>query len=246
MRILISESQFRYIITENALLEKIREKYVGEGKPVSEEKFHEITEVSANNTSYIIWMTKMIVDNIILSEDVYKFGGPKGYFTIFDKNKRHFPIKDINQIKTKELVSQFLRKVIEIREMSVDKTGSDVDESKKYVSVSDIKKLENVGINYLGSSLGYQVFEIPNGCKDDEEAYRAYKNILGKCTGRDQGANIDLCTMGSFEYFNDYLTKYSGSSYFVMYNLSDPQSPYQFHYESSQFMDKNDNQLLDG
>jgi hypothetical protein len=241
MKILISESQFRYIITENVLLQKMKEKYVGEGKPVSEEKYLEICTVAANNTQYTIWLTKMVAENVILAEDIYKY---KQYFDIFNKNKQHFPIKDINQIKTKEQVNEFLRKVIEIREMSVDKSGAGVDDSKKYLSVSEIKKLEAVGIKYLGMSEGFQVFQVQPECAGSEEAYKTYKNILGRCMGRDEGASIDICTMGSQSYFDDYLNDYPGSSYFVMYNLSDPQSPYQFHYESSQFMDKNDNDLL--
>ena len=82
-------------------------------------------------------------------------------------------------------------------------------------------------------------------CAGNEEAHKVYKNILGRCKGREEGASIDICTMANFDHFNDYLNNDPGSSYFVMYNLSDPQSPYQFHYESNQFMDKNDNQILD-
>ena len=241
MKIVISESQLRNIISENVLLQNIKDKYVGEGKPVTEQKYQEICVAAANNTQFIIWLTKMVAENIILAEDVYKY---KQYFDIFNKNKQHFPIKDINQIKTKGQVNEFLSKVIEIREISVDKSDKSTDGSKDYVSVSEIKKLEAVGIKYLGMSEGYQVFEVPSSCAGSEEAYKTYKNILGRCKGRDQGASIDICTMGGRDHFEFYLNKYKGSSYFVMYNLSDPNSPFQFHYESSQFMDKNDKDLI--
>jgi hypothetical protein len=49
--------------------------------------------------------------------------------------------------------------------------------------------------------------------------------------------------MAGFDSFREYLNNSPGSSYYVFYNLGDPKSPYQFHYESSQFMDKNDDNI---
>jgi hypothetical protein len=241
MKILISESQLKHIITETTLLDKIKEKYVGDGKVISDEKFNEISLVTNNNIPYTVWLVRMIAENNIPGEDVYKY---KQYFEIFNKNKQHFPIKDINQIKTKDQVREFLRKVIEIREISVKKDDGGIDESKSYVTVSEIKKLESVGIKYLGMSEGYQVFQVTPDCYGNGDSYKQYKNILGRCAGREEGAEIDICTIGSQEHFDQYLEDSPGSSYFVMYNFSDPQSPYQFHYESGQFMDKNDNNLI--
>lgn len=228
------------IVIDEAYIDNIRNKYVGEGKPISEDLFQRISDVTFNKPAIISWMILRIVDGVIKSEDVYKY---KEYLSIFNKHKSLFPITDINQIKTKEQLSEFLRKVIEIRELSVNKTDN-VEEGKNLVSVNEIKKLESVGINYLGMSEGYQVFQVPPECANNEESFKVYKNVLGRCKGRSEGAGIDICTMANIEHFNDYLVSHPGSSYFVMYNLSDPQSPYQFHYESVQFMDKNDNQLI--
>lgn len=49
--------------------------------------------------------------------------------------------------------------------------------------------------------------------------------------------------MASQKHFDDYL---SSGPYYVFFNLNDPKSPYQFHYESNQFMDKNDIDIISG
>ena len=40
--------------------------------------------------------------------------------------------------------------------------------------------------------------------KDNKEAWKAYKTILGKCKGRESGEGIELCTIASFDYFKDF------------------------------------------
>jgi hypothetical protein len=225
-----------------ARLEDIVQKYVGEGKPVSEEKYAEIENVSNGDKNYIMWLIIRIANEVIKDEDVYKY---EDYFKIFTKYKNLFPVKDINQIKTYGDVQDFIKKCVEIREKDVT---SDIktDEFNKdnYVSVGDIQKLSEVGIKYYGMADGYQVFEVPNEAKDNPEAKKRYREILGRCAGRDKGAKISICTMSAGNYFESYLTNFPDSSYFVMFNLGDKNSPYQFHYESGQFMDKNDTDVI--
>lgn len=220
-------------------LEDVQNKYVGEGKPISDELFDEIKDVANNSTQHIIWLIKKVVDKIILPEDVYKY---KKYLTIFERYKLKYPKKNIHDIKTKEDVTDFIGMSMEIDDKinSIEETGS----KENYVSVNEIEKLKSVGIKYLGIEQGYQVFEVPNELKNSEEAYNTYKTILGRCKGRGEtGKGIEICTFGGREHFKEYLTR-DGGSYFVMFNLSDPKSPYQFHFESKQFMDKNDKALL--
>lgn len=230
------------LILESHSLELLKQKYVGEDKPISEEVFKKIEEVCLNKFNLIAWLTVKVANNIILSEDVYKY---KEYFGIFERNKNKFPIKDIHQYKTKDDVQNFINKVIEIREKNVERSSGVESENKEnYVSSGEMDKLESVGIKFLGMSDGYQVFEIPNELKDDEGAWKVYKDVLGRCSGREQGAKIDICTMANVGHFKNGLKNYPGSSYFVIFNLSDPKSPYQIHFESNQFMDKNDSPLL--
>lgn len=228
------------VLLESYDIEKFKEKYVDAGK-VSEDTFNEIQKVSKNKTILIAWLLKKVAENIIKSEDVYKF---EEYLNIFEKNKKEFPIKDISLYKTEDDVKNFIRKCIEIREKNVQLDVAPEGSKENYVSPNDIQKLENVGVKFLGMSDGYQVFEIPNEVKDNEQTWKVYRDILGNCAGREQGAKIDLCTIAGFSNFKGYLSRYPGSSYFLMYNLSDPKSPYQFHFESKQFMDKNNQSIF--
>jgi hypothetical protein len=240
LKLLITESQaqtiFKKIVSEQIDNEKTRQKYVGDDKKVSHEDFHQILEVSGGKPHFVLWLTKSVTEGLILPEDIYKF---KEYFTIFEKNKAKFDIKDIIHYKTKEQIEAFKQKCIEIKESHI-KHKDIIDNKDKYVSLNNIDKLKAVGIKYLGVSEGYQVFEVPNELKGNENAWKVYKNILGKCAGREQGADLSICTFATFDHFNNYLSHYPGSSYFVLYNLGDRLSPYQVHFESAQFMDKDD------
>jgi hypothetical protein len=244
MKLLITENQLKKIIISEARLEDVVQKYVGEGKPVSEEKYNEILGVTHNDKNYTMWLILRIAGGVIKDEDVYKY---EQYFKIFNRYKNLFPIKDINQIKTINDVEDFIKKCVEVREreVKVDDNTKTKFNKDNYVSPSEIQKLDEVGIKYYGMVDGYQVFEVPNESKDNPEAKLRYRNILGRCAGRDMGAKIDICTMSSGKYFEKYLNDHPGSSYFVMFNMGDKNSPYQFHYESGQFMDKNDLNVLD-
>ena len=170
--------------------------------------------------------------------DVYKF---KNYFLIFDKNKKLFSKPDINQYKTSQDVNEFISKAQEIRDREVEITGGDDSSSDGLVTPNEVRKLEAVGIKLLGLQDGYQIFKVPQSLKGNQEGWKIYKEILGRCAGRGTGAQIDICTMASSNYFDQYL---DDGPYYVIFNLNDPKSPYQFHYESSQFMDKNDQSLV--
>lgn len=235
------------LIFEGVSLETIRQKYVGdpiEGekhKRISEKQFEEIIDVAKNKLNLIVWLTVRVSLGLIHETDIYKF---KEYFPIFYNNQSKFPHKDINQYKTKEDINGFIEKCVSIREKNITLTPSvNKEDEKNYVTPNEIQKLENVGIIYLGMSDGYQVFEIPNELKDDDNAWKVYRDILGRCAGREQGAKIDICTIADVSHFKYYLDEYGGS-YFVIFNLGDTNSPYQIHFESKQFMDKNDRPLL--
>lgn len=225
------------LIFENFQLDQLKEKYVGDGKPLSDEDFQNILEVCNNKHAYVMFLTTRVANKLIMMEDVYKF---KNYFMTFEKNKSLFDIKDISQYKTPQQIDYFKQKCISIAEKDIVYTQGVGDDKDNYVSPNDIRKLELVGIKYLGIADGFQIFQVPGELKGNRESYETYKTILGRCAGRDQGAKIDICTIGSFDYFNRYFEDYPDSSYFVMFNLGDPLSPYQIHFESNQFKDKND------
>lgn len=241
MKILNIEETIKEILIEQRILDDIHAKYVGDGdRKIPEKVYKQIVDVSDKKVPYIVWLVKLVVLGIIKTEDIYKYDN---YLKIFTEYKRLYKEKDINKYVTKPDLDYFLRTTISIRDRDIEVSGDNVNKSN-YVTVSDIKKLENVGIIYHGMSEGYQVFEVPNEVKDSQDAWKVYSNVLGRCAGRKDGEGIDICTIASFDNFRDYLKKYSGSSYFVLFNLGDKQSPYQFHYESGQFMDKNDNMVI--
>lgn len=226
------------IVIENYKIDQLKVQFV-DGGLVSEKCFNEIIEMFP--TSFVNrWLLTMVSRKNIKEEDVYKF---KEYIDIYSKNNKKFPISDLGQIKTAEQVRDFVKKAIEIRESAIKAVGGEESkvDVKNLVSPNEIDKLKAVGINFLGVVDGYQCFEVPKELKGNEQAFTTYKNILGRCAGRDQGAKIDICTMAGQNMFDHYL---STGPYFVFFNLGDPKSPYQFHYETSQFMDKNDNPLI--
>lgn len=239
MKIRITESQFR-VLSEQYTEDELKTKYVDSGL-IPENQFNEIFN-SIKKPFYSQWLLKMVSSGFIKYEDAYKF---QYYFNVFEKFKRHYPIKDLGQIKTLQDVIEFERKSKDILIKQQETEQGDVSDKKNLVSTNNIQKLESVGIKYLGMVDGLQAFQVPPETKDNKDAWNVYREILGKCSGRDKGQIVSICTMAGFGSFNKYLNDYPGSSYYVFYNMGDPLSPYQFHYESNQFMDKNDDDITE-
>ena len=235
-------SSLRKILLEDlqSQIQQIRDKYVGNDKALSDAEFEKILDVTNNKFYLISWITKKIGQGIIKNEDIYKY---KEYFDLFEKNKNKgkFKHKDIHLYKTAEDVSTFLEEVIKVREGDIE--FEETQGKDNFVSQSEIEKLISTGgVKYLGTfdnkDFVYQVFQIFG---IDTQTWKVYRDILGRCKGRNKGAKIDICTIGDYKFFKQYLKDPKGSSYFVLFNLDDPKSPYQLHHESGQFMDKNDN-----
>lgn len=237
MKIMITESQYR-ILTEQYSEEQLKTKYV-DSELIPQNQFNEILKVT-KKPFYRGWLLDMVYSGFIKNEDVYKF---EHYFKVFDKFKQHYPIKDLGQIKTIEGVDEFeeMSKDIIIKQQDSEQVNTSSKET--LVSVNNLQKLKSVGVKYLGITDGFQVFQIPPEVKDNENTWKVYREILGKCSGRDEGQYVAICTMANFHLFRDYLTKSPGSSYYVFYNLGDSKSPYQIHFESNQYMDKNDKDI---
>ena len=227
-------------VDQNTL--NLKNKYVGEGKPISEDDFNKIIESSGNKFYLLSWLTKKVGQNIIKAEDVYKY---KEYFDLYEKNKRKFTHKDIHLYKTAEDLKLFLDEVFKVREGNI--VFDEIIGQSNFIPQNEIEKLERTGgAKYLGmydnGDYKYQVFQIFGV---DKDTWKTYRDILGRCKGRERGAKIDICTIAKYSYFKDYLTHPKGSSYFLLFNLDDPRSPYQLHFESGQFMDKNDREYHD-
>ena len=233
LRKLIKES-ITEVINEIGI-DQLHSNWVDSGK-LSEEDFQEIVAISPKS-SYITWIiprvvgTKKVIKSIN-QEDVYKW---KEYLSIFEKYKHLFPSKDINSYKLPIHVSKLMAKAIEIRDQQFQ--GEEGKGGDDLLNPTQIKNLKEVGINLLGMVDGYQCFKVPQNARGNDGAYKRYKNILGQCSG----GGIDICTIANQNYFNDYLTD---DDYYVFFNKKDPQSPYQFHYASSEFKDRNNIGLI--
>lgn len=61
-----------------------------------------------------------------------------------------------------------------------------------------------------------------------------------------QGSKWCTASTESDYYYNRYLSAYPNSKYYIVINNSDPEEKYQLHFESGQFMDKDDRRIPDG
>ena len=221
---------------ENKLLDIFKEKYVGDDKLISEFNFEKIEKIANNKTQLIIWFIKKIEGGIIPIDEIEKYGE---YIKFFEKNKNLFKQKDINNYKTKEDVDNLISIINQIDNENSE--FSEFQDNSKFISKKNIEKLNDVGIYFLGVSEGYQVFYIPSSVKDNDIAFKRYRDILSNCAGREKGEIVKFCTLKQ-SVFNGYLE--NDSSLFILYNLSDPNSPYQLSFESNQFKDKNDKEIF--
>lgn len=220
----------------------VKRKLVDTGK-ISEEVFDEIVFASNEKGSYVRFLALAIDKGFIRNSDIEKWGPePDKYFGIFEKAKKTptgkslFPIVDIGQIKSKADVEDLIKGVVKFKNKDVVSTN--LSPEGRYVSPSDIIKLENVGVDLIGTESGYQIFKTSNKSK---ETWQAYKTILGKCK---DGASIEICTIGGYQHYLEYLTDYPGSAYYIIFNQNDPDSPYQFHYETNQFKQRDDSNMF--
>lgn len=189
---------------------------------------------------YIKWIILKLTQGLLKEEDIYKY---KDFFKYYEQGKKlgHFTYNDIFKYKTSE---EFEIEAIKSHEKIIGFTGDEKTEaSKALVSPKEIQTLQNIGIEFLGLTPdGYQCFKIPKKLAKNNEAFEAQKNILGRCQGREIGSKISICTMGGIGHFNSYLNR---DDLYVFFNLNDPFSPIQFHYESGSFLNKNDQRALD-
>ena len=61
-----------------------------------------------------------------------------------------------------------------------------------------------------------------------------------------QGSNWCTASTESDYYYNYYLSSYPDSKYYIVINNTNPEEKYQIHFESGQFMDKEDNSVRGG
>lgn len=219
-QILISNSHLlttllKEIITEVSI-DQLKTQFVDAGK-ISSEDFKEIIDATGNKSAYATWLAKKVADETIKSEDISKY---KKYFSIFDRNKKSYPYSDINQYKTTNDISQFIKTSVEI----ANKETKDPSQQKGVARSDKYKEF------YMGSVDGFDVYELPKGRKD----------LYGVSCELGSGTEWCTATGKTKSYFNKYIS--SGPLFIFIKPGSEEK--YQFSYENDQFMDKDDTPII--
>ena len=197
---------------------------------ITNEDIDLINKVTTNQ-NYRKWLGNLVKNQVLKTEDIYKF---KDYLEVYQKYSKKYPIKDIKLIKTEKDLNDFKHISIKIMDLSYK---SD-DNISPLLNTNEIMYLKEVGIEYLGIVEGFQIFKVPMELKDNKESYKLYRDVLGKCSGDE----INMCTINSFDNFNYYLNT---DDLYFLYNYSIPESPYQIHVESLSFLDRSNEESMD-
>ena len=204
-------------------IDMLQTQFVDTGR-IDKNTFNNILDAAQKDSAFATWLTARVAGTkkakpIIKKEDIAKY---KKYLDIFKRNKREYPLKDINMIKDQNALDNFIKKSREIQA----KEEEDISQQKGVSKSEKYKKLK------LGEVDGYEIFKFPKGSKD---LYGASCEL---------GAGTDWCTAtgNTDTWFLDYISK---GDIYVIINKSNPKDKYQFHYESDQFMDPDDIDIFD-
>lgn len=213
------KSLLNEIILFEISLDQIKTQFVDTGK-LSPKDFEQIKDASGGDSAYATWLTARVVGSkrqrpIIKSEDIYKY---KNYLATFKSRRREFSFTDINQIKSPQDLSQFISTAVDLR-------NQEEEDPSKIKGASKVDKYSKLKI---GEVAGFTVYKIPKG---------ATKLKQVAC---DLGSGTEWCTAHSEASFFE---KYIDDGPLYIFD-NEKGEKYQFHYESDQFMDKNDNTVV--
>lgn len=204
-------------------IDMLQTQFVDTGR-IDKNTFEDIVDAAQKDSAFATWLTSRVagtkkVKPIIKKEDISKY---KTYLEIFKRNKREYPLKDINMIKDQNALDDFIRKSREIqaREEGDISQQKGVSKSEKYTKLK------------LGEVDGYEIFKLPKG---------SYELYGASC---ELGSGTDWCTATgrTDSFFQNYINQ--GDIYIII-NKSNPKDKYQFHYESDSFMDSDDIDIFD-
>ena len=223
----------RKYLTENQLthssiklnevsIDMLQTQFVDTGR-IDKNTFKDIVDAAQKDSAFATWLTSRVAGTkkakpIIKKEDIYKY---KTYLDTFKRNKREYPLKDINMVKDENALDDFIKKSREIQ----DREGEDISQQKGISKAEKYTKLK------LGEVDGYEIFKFPKGSK---ELYGASCEL---------GSGTDWCTATgrTDDFFQDYISQ---GDIYVIISKSDPKEKYQFHYETGQFMDRSDRDIF--
>lgn len=199
------------ILTED--VESVRKNY----PKISDEDFNKLIRLDPTfneNRNSVGTYGKWIL-NLFNKGKLDNIGHVKDLLTRFEENKKYLLNKDINKFKSLEEVDDYLNNDNNYKEKSHRQEVRDNQKARKNADVSG---------DFITSIDGFDIY-IPssyeNSCK------------LG------QGARWCTASTESDYYYNYYKDEFGGD-YYILINQINPEEKYQFHFESMQFMDKDD------
>tara|TARA_Y100000114_G_C11658640_1_gene277884 strand:- start:73 stop:765 length:693 start_codon:yes stop_codon:yes gene_type:complete len=219
----------RKYLTENQLthssiklnevsIDMLQTQFVDTGR-IDRNTFKDIVDAAQNDSAFATWLTSRVAGTkkakpIIKKEDISKY---KKHLETFKRNKREYPLKDINMVKDQNALDDFIKKSREIQAREEE----DISQQKGVSKAEKYTKLK------LGEVDGYEIFKFPKGSK---ELYGASCEL---------GSGTDWCTAtgNTDSFFQDYISK---GDIYIITSKSNPKEKYQFHYETDSFMDSDD------
>ena len=158
----------------------------------------------------MLWIAKQYSDNTFHFGDIYKIKEDLEKFEKYKKNKNIFDSADLNQYNYNTLK----QKLNNIDDNNINQLGNSARRSAVEKGKDEIEK-------YYEDNKWFII--IPK----TEAASRYWGKHTHWCTAADSENNV-------FNYYNRMGPLY------ILINKSNPNEKYQFHFESSQFMDVND------
>jgi hypothetical protein len=209
-------------------LDVLRQKFVDANK-VSEDEFTSIAEIDPTpGKEYTQWLLNKFIKEIVngrkdatdtsKKREVAVFLEDaykyKEYLDIYFRLRKKFPKTDINQYSLQD----FKNDAIEIKNNSSEgDLGKGLERTDKWAKYK------------IGTVDGFICYEIPKGRQD----------LLDMSC--DLGSGTEWCTaVTDSRYFKQYIEQ---GPLYIFYKPGSVER-YQFHFESGQFMDKNDNSVI--
>lgn len=231
----------REVIQEDRQSE-LRTKYVGtEPGKIKPYQFDQFFEEAKKNPLALKYADNLLfLLNKSSRDEKERFFKDKDYELFLKKHgliDSYYKLLPVIKLKNPDYIElRNFKNISEFKKfISTLKPADESGESKPALSLLNREKLNATGIKFLGTVDGYDCFEInKNNLKDKSKAYSAYREYL--CRG-----GTSFCTAANQSTFNQYVDE---GPLFLFVNESDKDAPYQFHYESQQFMDASDNSVI--
>lgn len=203
------------LLLNETSVEDLKKQWV-DSKKMSPEQFDTVCQAANNKSSWVTWLGKRVLDKqlSLKPEDVTKW---QEVINLFERYKQKFTYKDINQVKTRDQISQFVNQALDLKSQAQAKdvaTKAAKDQFAEFYKGS---------VEVDGKT--FKVYVLPKGRTD---LYKVSRAIAG---------DTHWCTASSDPgFFEDYIKT---GDLTILINSVDPKEKYQLHPDGS-LMDRTD------